>query len=242
MFMLNEIGPAIQCIDERELRDGNMTVLDIGANTGVWTTALLTHSGHYIDKVHMFEPMPGNQKKFEMHRAHGLFNPLTEKLIMNQCAVSNSNEQLEIHYDTDETVYASASVSATLIGPRKILLENTVSVECTSVDAYCAKRGIEHVHLIKVDVEGHEMPVFQGAANMLQKGAIDVIIYEFGTHQMARREYYKDFFDFFKDHGYENYRVRPNGWPPAHVEKYSTNQEDFSQVRSLLAVRKKLPS
>jgi len=230
-FMINEIGPAISLLPESSFIDENLTVFDIGSNAGIWSAALLTHSGKYVRDIHMFEPMPGNRKRFEAHKHRGLYGSMKNKLKMNALAVSDINGALTINYDADETVYASASVRETLMGIRSVPLDKLIEVKSTTIDKYCDDQNIQHIHLLKADVEGYEMPVFEGAAKMLKKKAIDVLVYEFGTHQMARREYFKDFFEFFRDHGYSNYKTRPNGWPPVAIEKYNTNEEDFSRVK-----------
>lgn len=235
-FMLNEIGPAVSLLPQSSLVDNNLTVFDVGANTGVWSAALLTHSGKFIHDIHMFEPMLGNRTRFETYKKHGFYGLMEHKLKMNALAVSDTNSRLIMRYDAAETAYASASVTETLMGVRSVPLNKVIEVQSTTVDTYCDAHDIKQIHLLKADVEGHEMPVFEGASKMLSRQAIDVLVYEFGTHQMARREYFKDFFEFFKDHGYSNYRVRPNGWPPAILDKYNTNEEDFSRVKTLLAV------
>jgi len=44
----------------------------------------------------------------------------------------------------------------------------------TTVDAYCAAQGIERVDYLKVDSEGHDLAVLQGAAGMLEVGVYRV--------------------------------------------------------------------
>jgi len=151
-------------------------------------------------------------------------------------AVSAKKGKVDMHYDAEETSYASASVTETLMGARKVALEHSITVPATSLDAYCKKNTIGMIDVLKVDVEGLEMPVFEGGEGLIRDKKISVIAYEFGTHQMARREYFKDFFDFFEDHGYSSYRLRLNGWAPVHIPSYSTREENFGQVNMYLAV------
>ena len=51
-----------------------------------------------------------------------------------------------------------------------------MTLECIdTVDRFCDQGGIDQIHFMKVDVEGHEMPVLEGAASMLRGGRISII-------------------------------------------------------------------
>ena len=50
----------------------------------------------------------------------------------------------------------------------------------TTIDNFCERDEIDHIHFLKIDVEGHEMPVLKGAKRMLERGTIDFIQFEFG--------------------------------------------------------------
>ena len=53
-------------------------------------------------------------------------------------------------------------------------------VQSTTVDEYCQKNGIEHIDLLKVDVEGMEYQVLQGARRMMVGKMIGCCVFEFG--------------------------------------------------------------
>ena len=48
-------------------------------------------------------------------------------------------------------------------------------VDVTTVDAVCAGHGIKSIDLLKVDAEGHDLAVLQGARDMLGKGAVSFV-------------------------------------------------------------------
>jgi FkbM family methyltransferase len=211
--------------------------VDVGANTGLWTKALLTHSGRYINSVHMFEPLSGNLAKILQHKDAGLYGADADKLRINNMAVGDSNNDIVIHTDGDLSGFASAAVQQTHMPGRSVDLKQTRTLPCTTLDAYAAQNGIDRINLLKIDVEGYEMAVLQGARDLFSRSAIDVVLYEFGTHQMGRREFFKDFWDFFGDFGYASYRVRGNAWPPVLINRYQIQLEDFSTIHMLLAVK-----
>jgi FkbM family methyltransferase len=236
-YMLNEIDPAFQLLDTEQLKPDNLVVFDVGANAGIWTKALLTHSGRFVKSVHMFEPLSGNFGKIQQNKSAGLYGAHSEKLTINNMAVGDSEADLVIHTDGDVSGYASAAVQQTHMPGSTVELPHTRTLPCTTLDAYTSRNGIDRINLLKIDVEGYEMAVLQGARDLFSRGAIDAVIYEFGTHQMGRREYFKDFWEFFGDYGYASYRARGNGWPPAMVDRYQIQLEDFSTIHMLLAVK-----
>lgn len=233
-YTLNEIHPAMKRIAREEM---DLVAFDVGANTGIYSAALMMHSGPRIAELHMFEPLPGNADTIRKHRARGLYGEFERKLMLNQMALGDQAGWIDLRYEREVSGYASAAVTATLLGSRAVSLNKTVSVECVRLDDYCDIHDVPRIHFLKIDVEGYEMAVLRGAERMLSEGRIDVIAYEFGTHQMARREFFRDFWDLFQTYGYKSLKLRPNGWAPAPIESYHTSFEDFSKVQELLAVR-----
>jgi FkbM family methyltransferase len=54
-------------------------------------------------------------------------------------------------------------------------------VECDTLDNLCDRLGIEHIDVLKVDTEGHDLAVLQGAGRMLSQHRIRSIYVEFNT-------------------------------------------------------------
>lgn len=55
-------------------------------------------------------------------------------------------------------------------------------VEVTTVDAFCAARGVERISFLKIDAEGADLEVIDGAAAMIDAGRIDMIEIEVGLN------------------------------------------------------------
>jgi FkbM family methyltransferase len=51
-------------------------------------------------------------------------------------------------------------------------------VRLQTLSRWCADQGINHIDLLKVDTEGHDLHVLRGAANMLERQAISAILVE----------------------------------------------------------------
>lgn len=73
---------------------------------------------------------------------------------------------------------------------RKEDWEETIEVErvpVRRVDQFCKESGTDHIDLLKVDTEGHDMKVLEGASEMLDRQQIDFIQVEAGMSSINTR-------------------------------------------------------
>jgi FkbM family methyltransferase len=63
---------------------------------------------------------------------------------------------------------------------------DTVEVEVVTLDDYCAQAGISSIAVLKIDTEGAESWVLQGAAGLLRAKAIKHIFFEENPDRMQR--------------------------------------------------------
>ncbi|MEJ7700934.1 MAG: FkbM family methyltransferase [Pyrinomonadaceae bacterium] len=150
------------------LREG-MTVFDVGANVGELT---LLFSRFVADgSVHAFEASSAAYKKLELVcGATGRRN-----VVLNHLALSDKNGSIRLHVYDD----ALSSFNSQAARPLKNygLDFEPVGVEetpATTVDDYCESNRIEQIDLLKIDVEGAEFQVLQGARRMLQSKRVAV--------------------------------------------------------------------
>lgn len=153
---------------QRFLRPG-MTVLDIGAHHGFYTllsSKLVGHAG----KVLAFEPSQRERKALR-------FN-----LGLNQCknvsvepvALGREDASGILHVVDFQTGCNS------LKPPGSDVSENTrqTPVDVVRLDSWAAKRNIERVAFIKLDVEGGELDVLKGASEFLARRPRPLILAE----------------------------------------------------------------
>ncbi len=233
-----EISPLFRQIEKREPE--SLTVFDVGANRGIWTAAMIDFAAPYINSIHQFEPMPGNIAKIEEHREAGLFDPVTDRVVLNRAAVSDTERPLTIHFDSDVTPFASAVVDKTYRrGKSSVELENSITVDAVTLDGYCERHGIDEIDILKVDVEGFELPALEGCNRMLSQQRVGSLAFEFGTHQLARKDYFEDFWKFFRERGYGMYHLQTMGRPPRPIPEYTVIYEKFDGMTMFLATPQK---
>lgn len=119
------------------------------------------------------------------------------------------------------TISGLASLTARDVAPFTI----TETVQLTTIDDVAAREQINAIDLLKIDVEGHELDVLNGAERMLRSGNIRLIQFEFGGANVATRTYLHDFWDLLTPLGYELNLVQPGGLRP--LRKYRESTELF---------------
>jgi FkbM family methyltransferase len=146
------------------------TFFDVGSNVGLVTFEVLGRAAS-PPRVHAFEPFAGNVAAL---RRNVDLNPGAEVHVVGSAV--------------------GAAVGAAALLPSQVQSESgchrivgdsdggavagTVEVPVTTIDDYAAQHGIERVDVMKVDVEGLEAAVLEGAKGMLSRQAVGVVILE----------------------------------------------------------------
>lgn len=147
------------------IRPGD-TLIDVGANTGLWALGAALRVGP-AGTVHAFEPVPDNFVRLTRNLAlNGFTNVISQKL-----ALAEKSGHTVFYAATDDN---SGVGSLTKRGEA----DRPIEIEMTAVDEYCAAQSISHVDLMKVDVEGAELLVFSGAERLLSSNEAPIIMFE----------------------------------------------------------------
>ncbi len=139
--------------------------LDIGANIGYYTLLLskLARNG----KIYSFEP---NSTNFQLLNLNVYINDF-QNVITNQIALSNENNYQNFKITKD-------SAFASFKNTERSEVINTVKVKTKKFDDYVREKGIEKIDFIKIDVEGAEKLVLDGAQNVLDSLRPKIILAE----------------------------------------------------------------
>jgi FkbM family methyltransferase len=139
-------------------------VLDVGANVGVLAMIMARWCGPK-GHIHAFEPNPNPKQVLIEHlRLNGLSNRVTV------CPLALSD------VDGTTTFYATGISGKSALSNANIGLDaEEFQVPVTTIDAYCHSLNIRP-SLIKIDVEGFEFSVLNGARNTLKEVRPSVLI------------------------------------------------------------------
>ena len=86
--------------------------------------------------------------------------------------------------------------------------QQSFEVEATTLDTIFEALPRSHASILKVDVEGYEREVFQGAKALLGAQAIDLIYVEAGMDPAGTQQtYYRDVEDTLRAYGYRLFRI-----------------------------------
>ncbi|MGB8197874.1 MAG: FkbM family methyltransferase [Acidimicrobiales bacterium] len=135
-----------------------MTVIDVGANVGIHTS-IAARSVAPSGTVYGFEPVPEN---FEILVGNLARNQLTN-VTLEALAVGN-----EVGHSTMYLEEHSIGTHSLLRGAHSTPARS-VSVSVTTLDGYFIDHMPDVVDLLKIDVEGYEPNVLQGASTVLER-------------------------------------------------------------------------
>jgi FkbM family methyltransferase len=149
---------------DEELRAGDV-FMDIGANIGIYTIAAAHRVGS-TGKVYAFEPHKVNVLALMRNVAA---NNFYDRVTVFSCALSDRPAVARFNYSSivggssgSQFGHVRAAGKATEFAPvaREMVLG-------TSVDALLAEQAIASPALIKIDVDGNELPILRGMRALL---------------------------------------------------------------------------
>lgn len=154
----------------RKLIRPGMTVIDVGANSGVYTFSAAKRVGK-TGKVIAIEPFQGCVSCLNQTCHVNEFDWVTV------CAAAASDRPgksfLTLHAASElneiSTIVDGASES--------VQEQNVQEVDCITLDSLLERGHLERVDFLKIDAEGHEVQVLHGAEKLLKKFH-PVILYE----------------------------------------------------------------
>lgn len=134
-------------------------VVDVGANIGFFTLAVLGNSEGAT--VHGFEPSPGS---FALFKACISRNNLSGRVIANQVALYSEPGRMDfqIHASNYGAYDGFRDTRYPGVGESR-----TTEVQVTTLDIYSKQVGLDRLDLLKIDVEGAEFFVLRGAREVL---------------------------------------------------------------------------
>jgi FkbM family methyltransferase len=204
-----EIAVARACIRPGEL------VIDAGANKGAYLYWLRKAVGP-AGKVVAYEPQPALARYLrEICDRSGWIN-----IQINEIALSNSSGKATLHVP-GSGVSPGASLEASALDH-----ESGSQFECVVDTLDHQLENQAPLRFLKVDVEGHELALFQGGIETLRRDR-PVILFECEARHLTRHSM-EDVFSFLQGLGYEGYLLKKRSLLPVSDFDVSVHQPSDS--------------
>jgi FkbM family methyltransferase len=196
-------------------------LLDVGAHSGEWSRAASRVAPGAM--IFALEPSPGPYAELAASAGAGI-RPF--RLGLSDVAGAQT-----LWMPTGKP--ALASVHRRDLSQFGMAADAPVNVQMTTLDEFCADQGLQHIEMLKLDVEGHELAVLAGAQTTLSANRVDVIQLEFGGANLDSRTYLRDLVDTLTTYGFRVGRILRDGVTPVRREEAS----EIFVYCNLLAVR-----
>ena len=178
-------------------------IFDVGSNKGQYHNLILKLLPLNHLYVHCFEP---GSTAFGLLVENSRHN---DRIKLNNIALGKEAGEVTLYFDKPGS--GLASLTKRKLDHFNIYFSQSEMVTMRTLDDYCLENGIARIHLLKLDVEGHELDVLAGSSNMLQKDAIDMVVFEFGGCNIDSRSYFQDFYYLFGKK-MQLFRITPSGY------------------------------
>lgn len=185
-------------------QEPRIVVFDVGANVGGWTEMLLEQAppaaAHALE-VHAFEPVESTLATLRDRLGR---SPRAARVRTVPAALSDADGTLEM-YEVEPNGTTNS------LHPDPFVQGRRVTIQTQRADSYCAAQGIDHVHLLKVDAEGHDFSVLRGAEGLFREERVSVAQFEYNHRWVYSRHYLKDVFDLVRGMPYIVGKLTPAG-------------------------------
>jgi FkbM family methyltransferase len=194
-YLIRRYEPEIVAALARLLPRGGV-FFDIGANIGLVTFSVGARRPDI--RIFAFEPDPANARRWR----HNLEMNEGLNAVLEQVALG-AKEGEAILVRGDESGWSHIGSLESQCG---------IKVPMMTIDAYARTRGIVVIDALKVDVEGYEPFVFDGAASLLEKQAIGCIVCEVNESLLEQSGFTgRDIVSLLSGYGYSARSIPPVG-------------------------------
>ena len=220
------ITPAEDQFLRRVTAARDIAVFDVGAHHGEY--AVRVRALRPAARVWCFEPHPVAFERLKEAAAASGFTAVNVGL-------SDAPGHMTL-YDYASTAgdgSSHATVHANVIEDIHHGTATAVEVEVTTVDLFMEAEKIPHLHLLKVDAEGHELAIIRGARRAITSGQVDVVQFEFNEMNVMSRVFFRDFYDALP--GFSLYRMVIDGLVP--IGAYQPRTHELFILQNVVAIR-----
>jgi len=174
------------------------TFIDIGANQGHWSEAFLAK-------------MPAGGRGLLIDAARPAADILRQRFADRRqiqvlhSAVSDTVGELEFFEELSAGETSSLVAGFSAGGAKRVV------VPATTVDGELARLGLEHCDFVKIDAEGYDLHVLNGAKGALSRQAIGALQFEYNSPWAHAGSTLATAFQLLERSGYRVYLLQSSG-------------------------------
>ena len=166
-------------------------VFDVGANRGQSIERFRRAFQRPV--IHAFEP--GREAFAELQRRYAG----TSGVILNNTALGSRPESRTFLDNDHDDMSSFLEPSVTAWGE----IKSRYPVDVITLDDYCDSHSIDRIDLLKIDTQGFDLQVLEGAQRMMRKAAIHMVFTEVIFSEMYKGlPRFDETYAFFADRGY----------------------------------------
>lgn len=174
------------------------TVVDVGANRGTWTAAVLRHASQ-VERVIAYEP--GRRAAAILRERIG---DRSELLVVER-ALSDHSAESERFYELPDGGNTSSFSPPAEPGA----VETAVVV--STLDAEAERLGLEQVDLLKVDAEGYDLSVLRGARRLFAENRVRFVQWEYSDAWIPGGGTLAAALAYLNEYGYRSLLLKGDG-------------------------------
>ena len=188
-----------------ELGSNLLVFVDVGSHRGEYIIQLLKRFN--VQKIYAFEPNPTIfkklSKKVRNKKNIEIFNVgvghLNEKKILHQNIESSSSSIYPLNINSK--YYKKKFIILNFLNLKKI--SKPIEIDLIKLEDFLNNKKIIKVDLLKIDTEGHEREVLEGASSMIREKKIKYILLEFHLSKMYQNYDIKDLENFLDNSNFK---------------------------------------
>jgi FkbM family methyltransferase len=188
---------------------GPLVIFDVGAHVGSITGVYRSLFPNAT--IYAFEPFPESFRKLQTSFASDRFIRPYQLGFADKSGTASFN----VNEDKMTNSLLMTETAAVSFWGGVVQTIGEIEVDVTTVDEFCDKNDIDHVHILKVDTQGAEKRVFEGSDRMLREKRISCIYTEMlVVPTYARQGKFHEILEVLDSRGYSlfsmyNFDFRP---------------------------------
>jgi FkbM family methyltransferase len=209
---------------QKELNSSEEPIIfDVGAHVGA--TSLFYRSLFPKANIYSFEPYSSSFKSLCEATSKD------ERIFPHNIALSHQDGRLSFNVNTDSesnSLLKTDRKANSYWTPGIFETKGTTEVMAKSIDSFCSEENISQIDILKIDVQGSEFDVLNGAKEMMSSGSVSIIYCELiiaPIYENQRK--LSEYFALFESLGYQLFGM----YYPARKEGKELVQSDFIFTR-----------